>query len=232
MTVFYWLIISLLCSILMAVTLPADLFKIADSNLVAGCLLLLLGSIILPRLMEGEKKSHTREVILAELSMLVDFTEEKLTEMIDVLMVHSKVKNRYAKMVCPINRWSGEIGYWAEIGDAKYDFNEREILTRAEIHLNWANEVMDEEYNRILAFVKEGGLVQHYQRAEHVIMSLVFFIYYSRSVLVRYGKVENKNYAMHTKISDVGRLVDVVLSDIKTMTIENQEFLKKKLPLE
>lgn len=231
MTVFYWLIISLLCSILMAIASPADLFKIFDSNLVAGCLLLLLGSIILPRLMEGKKKSRTRDVILAELSMLVDFSEEKLTEMIDIIIVHGKMKNRYAKMVCPINRWGGEVGYWAEVGDAQYDFDEREILRRAEIHLNWANELINEEYNHIRDFVNNGGLIQTYQRAGHVVMSLILFIYYSKSVLAKYGKINYEGYAMQPEMNDANKIVDTVLNDMKIMTTENQERLKKELPI-
>lgn len=231
MTVFYWLIISLLCSILMAVTLPENLVKIFDSNLVAGCALLLLGSIIVPRLMERKKVIRTREVMLAELSMLVEFAERKLIEMIGVIIVHGKVKNRYAEMVCPINRWSGEIGYWSAIGESHYDFDEREALTRAELHLSFANEIINDDYNEIVVFVKNGGLIQRYRRAEHVVMSLIFFLFYAKSILAKYHMMENKGYTMQIKGLSVSECVDIVLCDIPSLTNEERERLKKELPI-
>ncbi|MGY3909048.1 hypothetical protein ACW5XW_07435 [Aeromonas piscicola] len=164
--------------------------------------------------------------------MLVDFSEKKLIEMTNILIVHRKVKNRYAEMVCPINRWRGEIGYWAEIGGAHYDLNERELLTRAELHLNFANELMNEEFNEIRVFLKEGGLIQNYTRAERVIMSLIFFLFYAKAILVMNNKLKNDGYRLQLDDCNVSRCVEVVLDDIGCITLEERDLLKKALPLE
>ncbi len=77
MTVFYWLIISLLSSILMATVLPADILKIVDSNLVAGCLLLLLGSIVVPRIMERKKNIAYKKSDTCRVEYACRFFREK-----------------------------------------------------------------------------------------------------------------------------------------------------------
>ncbi|MDX7690296.1 hypothetical protein SJU67_00555 [Aeromonas caviae] len=213
--VFYCLVISILLSVILAVTSPADLYKIVDSSLISGLVLLGAGTLIVPRLLENRMCQRKKEASLDGIQIIASRLERKLNDLVNIIGCFC-IDGDKKPVPAKLHDESGSLSYWLIPGDDGYDAHERQKFNKLNAFLNHINE----ELGELLSILgnhdesKPAREVIMQRRAARAALVSVYLIYDIRNLLHKNGYEEVSRYAVELSKMPLVDVVSLVLSDL------------------
>lgn len=224
--VIYCVVISVLLSVIVAISVPADIYKIINSDLISGLVLLVAGSLVIPRLIERSRARRKKAATLDGMNILALMVERKLDNLVKVIgcACHN---GRYQPIPVSLSDKSGCLSYWLIPDAAGYDAYERDLFCKLNNFLDAAHEEI-RALNAILLRRDEQNMEIELQRgAARAALYSVYFIYEARSFLYKHGIVDLEAYSEGLTDGNRENAVSLIVSKLPRLK-NNEEFVSIK----
>lgn len=225
--VWYWLVISILGSMILTLVNRDLVLQVMNSNLISGLFLLMIGSVMIPFFITRASNLSKVNALIAGLEIIISKAEVKLRALIRIIN-RCCLLQQLSDIPDRLEDSSSYLVYSISPGERNYEISIHEKMSVLAKHLDFANSELGEVINGFTAISHQespnpGGYLHIAVHASKAARTLIFFIYGARHIQTMMLKRRGGKYFDNLQDAGETRVIDVVVKDLNVANFDGFE---------